>query len=57
MTGFVGIDWAPVPLAFFAAILNVYVVAFVSPVTTSVTAVDAYVRGDCAVAPTNGVIT
>ena len=57
VTALVNTDCGPVPLAFFAAIRNVYVVAFVSPVTTSVVAVDAYTLSGCAVVPIYGVIT
>ena len=48
---------APVPIAFFAATRNVYVVPLVSPVMVWVVAVDANVCAGCATVPTNGVTT
>ena len=50
-------DCGPVPLAFLAATLNVYVVPFVSPVTVCEVAVELNVRAVCATVPTYGVTT
>ena len=50
-------DTGPVPIAFFAATLNVYVVPLLRPVTTSATAAVLYVWAGCATAPLNGVTT
>src|SRR3954447_17348126 len=57
VTTLVGTERGPVPLAFLAAILNVYAVALVSPVTTWVVAVELNVRAACAVAPMYGMTT
>jgi hypothetical protein len=45
-------DCGPVPLAFLAATLNVYVVPLVNPVTVWVVAVELNVCAVCAVVPT-----
>src|ERR1700722_11995780 len=50
-------DCGPVPTAFFAATLSVYVVPLVKPVTVSMSAVELNVRRACAVVPMNGVTT
>ena len=48
ITGALATPFAPVPIPFFAATRNVYVVPFVRPVTTCVVAVDANVVAGCA---------
>jgi hypothetical protein len=45
-------DWGPVPTAFVAATLNVYVVPFVSPATVWLVAVELNALAGCAFAPT-----
>jgi hypothetical protein len=50
-------DCGPVPLAFLAVTVNVYVVPFARPVTVCEVAVELNVRADCAVDPTYGVTT
>jgi hypothetical protein len=50
-------DCGPVPLAFLAATLNVYVVPLVNPVTVCDVAVELNVRAGCATDPTYGVTT
>jgi len=50
-------DCGPVPLVFFAATLNVYVVPFVNPVTVCDVAAELNVRAVCAVDPMYGVTT
>ena len=57
ITAPLAVPWAPVPFAFFAATLNVYVVPLVRPVTTWVMAVELNVVDGCAIAPMNGVTT
>ncbi len=50
-------DCGPVPLAFLAATVNVYVVALVNPVTVWVVAVELNVCAGCATEPMYGVTT
>jgi hypothetical protein len=52
VTGADATDWGPVPTAFVAATLNVYVVPFVSPVTVWLVAVELNALAGCAFAPT-----
>ncbi len=56
-TAGVGSERRPVPLAFFAATQNVYVVPLASPVTVSVVLFDLKVIAGRATAPTYGVTT
>jgi len=56
VTAFDADDCSPVPTAFFAATLNVYVVPFVSSVTVAEVTVATVVAG-CALVPMYGVIT
>ena len=51
VTAFDAVDGGPVPIAFAAATLNVYVVPLVSPVTICVVAADANTRAGCASLP------
>jgi hypothetical protein len=57
VTGPDAADGGPVPLAFFATTVNVYVVPLVKPVIVSDVAAELNVRAVCAVVPTNGVTT
>jgi hypothetical protein len=57
VTAAVAADCGPVPLPFLAATVNVYVVAFVSPVIVCDVAAELNVRAVCATDPTYGVTT
>jgi hypothetical protein len=52
VTAAVAADGGPVPFAFFAATVNVYVVPLVNPVTVWVVAAELNVCAVCAVVPT-----